>query len=144
MITDTDRQKLLSQIHLHEGERPKPYTDTVGKITIGVGRNLTDVGLAQDEIDLLLVNDLKRSENDLNKNLSWWTTLDVIRQRVILDMCFNMGIGGLLTFKTTLVLIQQGKFDQASANMLASKWAKQVGARAERLSTMMKTGKDYT
>jgi lysozyme len=138
-----EQQRLIDQIILHEGKRSKPYRDTVGKLTIGVGRNLDDVGLFDDEIELLLINDLKRFERSLDKSLPWWRDLDEVRQRVILDMCFNMGLGGLLGFKNTLAKIKAHDWAGARRGMLQSKWAKQVGARATRLADMMLTGKDY-
>lgn len=138
-----EQQRLIDQILLHEGKRNKPYRDTVGKLTIGVGRNLDAVGLFDDEIELLLINDLKRFERSLDKALPWWRDLDEIRQRVILDMCFNMGLGGLLGFKNTLAKIKAHDWAGARRGMLQSKWAKQVGARATRLADMMLTGKDY-
>ena len=138
-----EQQRLIAQIILHEGKRSKPYKDTVGKLTIGVGRNLDDVGLFDDEIELLLINDLKRFERSLDKSLPWWRDLDEVRQRVIIDMCFNMGLGGLLGFKNTLAKIKAHDWAAARRGMLQSKWAKQVGARATRLADMMLTGKDY-
>src|SRR4051812_9259912 len=109
-ITDLDRQKLFNQIRFHEGTRTKPYRDTVGKITIGIGRNLTDVGLSEDEINYLLTNDLKKVVDQLNSRLPWWSNLDVIRQRVLIDMAFNMGINGLLGFTNTLEAIRTQKW----------------------------------
>jgi lysozyme len=138
---ELDRQKLLAQITHNEGKRPKPYKDTVGKLTIGVGRNLTDVGLSDDEIDYLLINDLKRTENDLDKYLPWWSSLNNVRQRVLLNMCFNMGVQGLLGFRNTLKAIQEHRWSDAKKGMLSSKWASQVGDRAKRLADMMETGK---
>lgn len=143
MTLTLEQQKLVDQILLHEGKRSKPYKDTVGKLTIGVGRNLDDVGLSDDEIQYLLINDLKRVEVGLDKSLPWWRDLDEIRQRVIIDMCFNMGLGGLLGFKNTLTKIKAHDWAAARRGMLQSKWAKQVGARATRLADMILTGKDY-
>lgn len=139
-----EQQKLIDQIILHEGKRSKPYKDTVGKWTIGVGRNLDDVGLSDDEIQYLLINDLKRVEVGLDSALPWWRELDEIRQRVLIDMCFNLGLRGLLGFKNTLENIRTSNWSAASRGMLQSKWAKQVGMRANRLSDMMLTGEDYS
>ncbi len=137
-----DQDKLLKQLHLHEGREKKPYKDTVGKISIGVGRNLTDVGLSDDEIDYLLINDIVKVENALDAQLPWWRSLDLIRQRVLIDMAFNMGIGGLLGFKNTLKAVHGEHWVQAAHGMLGSLWAKQVGKRAVRLAKMMETGND--
>lgn len=127
-------------LRLHEGTRRKPYRDTVGKLTVGVGRNLDDKGLRDDEIALMLTNDIKECEADLDRALPWWRTLNAPRQHVLLDMCFNLGLTKLLGFKNTLKYIQQGNWAQAKANMLQSLWARQVGSRAVRLGQMMEQG----
>lgn len=134
-------EERLSQ---EEGRKNKPYTDTVGKLSIGVGRNLTDVGLSDDEIDYLLANDIKRATVSLNTALPWWTSLDSVRQKVLLDMCFNMGINSLLEFHNTLSFMQAGDYNSAANGMLNSLWAKQVGIRADKLAVMMRTGVDMT
>ncbi|WP_338910713.1 glycoside hydrolase family protein [Mycetohabitans rhizoxinica] len=134
-----DMLTLLSELSRDEGRCLKPYLDTVGKTTIGVGRNLTDVGIAESECDLLLENDVMRSVMWLDRHLPWWRSLDAVRQRVIINMAFNLG-GKLLTFANTLAAMQRGDYAAAADGMLASKWTTQVGARAQRLATMMRTG----
>lgn len=121
-----------------EGVRKYPYTDTVGKLTIGCGRNLDAVGLHDDEIDLMLTNDINTAMESLDKYLPWWTSLDEVRKRVLVNMAFNLGINGLLKFTNTLKATKEGRYKDAADGMLASKWATQVGARAKRLSTMMR------
>lgn len=135
-----DRDAMVRQLRLHEGERLKPYRDTVGKLTIGVGRNLDDRGITREESAMLLANDIAAEERELLNALPWVATLDEVRQRVLLDMSFNMGLVGLLGFKRTLATIQAGEYQAAAMMMLDSRWAKQVGRRAERLSRMMATG----
>lgn len=139
-ITTFDMATLLAELKRDEGVRLKPYTDTVGKLTIGVGRNLTDVGISDDECTALLQNDIDKVLSQLDRSLPWWRKLDPVRQRVLVNMAFNMGMTGLLTFKNTLAAVQSGSYAAAAAGMLASKWATQVGARAERLADMMRTG----
>ena len=131
---------LKQELTIDEGRRNKPYADTVGKMTIGVGRNLTDVGLSDDEIDLLLSNDINKAFAQLTSALPWVLNLSDVRQRALTNMAFNLGIKGLLGFATTLGFIKEGKYTEASESMLKSKWATQVGARAERLSLMIKEG----
>ncbi len=114
--------------------------DTVGKITIGVGRNLTDVGITSYECELMLEDDIKRVCLDLEAHLHWWQDLSDARQRVLVDMCFNMGIKSLMGFHTTLALIEKGDFDAAAIAMLHSKWATQVGQRANRLAEILRKG----
>jgi lysozyme len=130
------------QLEHEEGRQPKPYTDSTGNLTIGIGRNLTGIGLYDDEIDYLLANDLKRVTDALNKNLPWWIHLDTVRQKVLIDMCFNMGIEKLLQFHNTLHWIMIGNYANAKLSMLSSLWAKQVGIRAINLATMLETGID--
>ena len=131
---------LQDLITKHEGLRLKPYTDTVGKLTIGVGRNLSDIGISNDEAMMLLSNDIQNVTDELNNNLSWFTNLDPVRQAVLLDMCFNMGWHTLSTFTTFLGMVESGNYSGAAADMLQTKWAKQVGIRAEEDSQMMLTG----
>ena len=137
-----EREAMIRQLRLHEGERLKPYRCTAGKLTIGVGRNLEDRGITREEAAYLLTNDIAAEERELLRALPWVAKLDEVRQRVLLDMAFNMGVVGLLAFKRTLATIQAGDYQRAAAMMLDSKWAGQVGQRAERLSRMMATGKD--
>lgn len=135
-----DRAALIRQIRLHEGERLKPYRCTAGKLTIGVGRNLDDRGITSEESAMLLDNDIRLLEVELFRALPWASALDDVRQRVLLDMAFNLGLPGLLQFKRTLEAIRTGQYQQAATMMLDSLWARQVGQRAERLSRMMATG----
>lgn len=131
---------LFGQLVQHEGERRFPYIDTVGKVSIGIGRNLTDVGISADEESLMYANDLRRAVGDLDRRIPWWRTLDDIRQRVLIDMCFNMGWAGLSMFKNMLLAVRSGHFDDAALAMRSSKWSSQVGHRADRLIEMMRTG----
>lgn len=130
---------VLEQIELHEGRRAKPYVDSVGKITIGVGRNLTDRGLREDEIDYLYMNDLREATDDA-KTFPWFTGLNDARQAVVIDMCFNLGLTKFQKFKQTIAAIASGDYVKASDSMLKSKWASQVGKRAQTLARMMATG----
>lgn len=155
-----DREKLEAELTVDEGKRLKAYKDTVGKWSIGIGRNLDDVGTApltrtkadvlanginEAECDQFFDYDIRRTEKDLDRKLSWWRTLDPVRQRVMLNMCFNMGIGdgqhGLTGFVNTLGMIERGEYSRAADAMLQSKWARQVGIRAQRLANMMREGR---
>jgi lysozyme len=131
---------IIDQLKRDEGVRFKPYKDSVGKITIGVGRNLDDVGIDAGEADLLLHNDVMRAGLALSTALPWTDALDEVRRAVLLNMAFNMGIHGLLSFKNTLALIQAGDYAGAAENMVQSKWAEQVGPRAHRLALQMESG----
>lgn len=138
-----DKKRLYEQLGLHEGKKNKPYKDTVGKLTIGIGRNLTDRGITEEEIVFLFGTDVALVEKDLDRNLKWWRDMSEVRQRVLADMCFNLGITKLLTFKNTLEAMRTGRYNDAASGMLNSLWAKQVKGRAVRLANMMRTGEDY-
>lgn len=129
---------LKAELTRDEGQRLKPYRDTVGKLTLGVGRNLDDVGISEAESDFLLESDIRRVCDGLDAHLHWWRDLDETRQRIIANMAFNLGVPGLLDFKNTLHYIQNRDFDEAAREMLASKWATQVGERAKRLAKLMR------
>lgn len=133
-------QSLIDQLRRDEGVRLHPYTDTIGKLTIGVGRNLTDVGISQDEADLMLANDIKSAESSLVSTLPWVDGLDVVRKAALVNMTFNLGIGSLSKFVNFLNFMRHGDYKTASQEMLHSTWAKQVGPRAQRLSIQIESG----
>jgi len=136
-------EKLKDQISLHEGVEKKVYLDTEGIETIGVGRNLRDRGLSEDEIDLLLDNDIAICEEELINNFEWYAELDEVRKRVLIDMAFNLGMPKLKQFAKMLDAIENKDWVNVASEMLDSRWAEQVGNRASRLSEMMETGEDY-
>lgn len=141
-------------IELHEGRRGVPYDCSAGKLTVGVGHNIEDNGLAgkyaadllrngklsDDLIDSLLDNDIRIATEELYAKWPWMKELDKVRKAVFVDMCFNMGISILSEFKNTLLKAHVGHFESCSLEMLDSKWANQVGIRAITLSKMIETG----
>jgi len=134
------RELLEKELERDEGRRNKPYRDTVGKLTIGIGRNLEDKPLSEAAITFLFNEDIEEVEKGLDKHLPWWRELSDARQRVLVNMAFNLGVFGLLGFKNTLAMVKAGNYKGAAAGMLNSKWARQVGQRAFRLSRMMEHG----
>jgi lysozyme len=133
-------ERLVVELTRDEGLRLKPYKCTAGKTTIGIGRNLDDVGITRAEAEALCRNDVARVEAELDARLPWWRGLGEVRQRVIANMAFNLGTDGLLKFKNTLRHVEAGEYLAAAQGMLASKWATQVGPRAVRLAQMMRDG----
>ena len=131
---------LQEQLIRDEGEEFRLYKDPAGKWTIGVGRNLSDGTISHDEAMLMLDNDIKKHTTDLQKALPWIANLDEVRRDVLINMTFNMGIGGLLSFKQTLAVVEAGQYAKAAEMLLESKWATQVGPRADRLARQMETG----
>lgn len=132
-------ESLKNQLIRQEGLRLKPYKCTANKTTIGVGRNLDDIGISEDEAMLLLENDIKKIKEQAEK-LPWFLKLNEARQNVVLNMIFNLGISGFLKFKETIHYLESGQYDQVAIEMLESKWADQVGSRAKELSKIMFDG----
>lgn len=139
----TDRHALWQQLIRHEGLRLTVYEDSRGVPTIGVGRNLRDKGITDTEAMLLLEHDVNECLSDCEM-FPWFAGLDPIRQRVIVDMRFNLGPAGLRKFRNTLAAVERGDYQAASVGMLKSLWAKQVKGRAVRLAEMMRTGTEPT
>lgn len=139
MVSDYDAAKLKAELTRDEARRYRIYTDTVGKVTGGIGRNLSDRGFQDNEIDLMYQNDIKQTEAWLDCNVPWWRTLDPVRQRVLMNMAFNMQ-SRLLTFEKALDATKRGDYATAASDMQASKWYAQVGARAARLCSAMRSG----
>lgn len=131
---------LKDQLVRDEELRLKPYTDSVGKLTIGIGRNLTDKGVSLQEAYTLLANDITAAAADLQTTFPWTETLDDVRRAALVNMTFNMGIHGLAEFRDFLEKLQAGDFSAAAGAMLDSLWARQVGPRATRLSIQIQTG----
>lgn len=134
-----DLGKLEQQLIRSEGARLKLYQDSVGKWTIGAGRNLSDCGISKDELFYLLRNDIAACVADC-RTFSWFDDLNDVRQRAVVELRFMLGPSRLRLFKTTLHNIASGEYLLASANLLRSKMATQVGARAIRLARMIELG----
>jgi len=149
--------QLVVELRRDEGVRYVRYLDTKGIPTAGVGHNLQarplpagwTFPLSDVQVDQLLEQDLGIVYADLDRNLPWWRDLNYARQRVICNMCFNLGITKLLGFVNTLAAMRQGRYVDAARGMLNSAWATQVGiydrngnpGRAARLANMMRDGK---
>lgn len=131
---------LLQDLKRDEGMLLKPYRDTVGKLTIGIGRNLDDVGISENEALSLAKSDIFKVTGGLDVALPWWRTMSEPRQRALANMAFNLGVTGLLGFRKALQALQDGNFNQAAVEFLDSKWAVQVGDRSKRLAEMIREG----
>ena len=151
---DSDKFKLLKMLTLHEGLKLKVYDDANGKElkagdtlighpTLGVGRNIAadGLGINEEEANFLLMGDVARIDREA-QNWDVYNNLDSIRKCVLLDMLFNMGMTRFNPSKwpNMFKAIEEENWDEASNQMLDSKWAKQVKSRADRLSQIMITG----
>lgn len=135
-----NRDQLRAALIQDEGRRLKPYRDSLGVLTIGVGRNLDTVGISARESDILLDNDIDAAIADCRKAFPWFDGLDSVRQGVLVNMAFNLGIVKLKKFTQTLAAVKRGDYAAAARGMLASKWATQVKGRAARLAAEMERG----
>ena len=133
-------KEFLARIEKHEGLRLKCYRCTAGKLTIGIGRNLDDVGISEDEARYLLANDVKSAENDLLKACPWVSGISKRRYYVLVEMVFNLGIARFKQFKNMLTACENGDWEKAAEQALDSAWHKQVGKRAETLAQVLKEG----
>jgi lysozyme len=147
-----DYVKLKSQLEIDEGVRRRRYLDTASppRWTIGMGHNITDdpaypfkpedEPLNDTQIDVLSSRDIARAVADLDQYANWWRAMEEPRQRVLANMCFNLGWARLSQFKNTLAAMHFGDYKAAAAGMRASAWYGQVGDRAERLAKIMESG----
>ena len=136
--------ELTRQLKGDEAIRPQVYLDSLGYSTIGIGRLVDSkkpgCGLRMNEMEFMLSNDIDDKTAELTKKLPWLYLLDKVRQGALLNMAFQMGVEGLLGFRTSLELVRKGEYKAAADNMLLSKWAQQTPNRAKRVAKQMETG----
>ena len=135
-----NKAKLIEELKRDEGVELRPYKCSAGFLTLGVGRNIEERGITMDESDYLLANDITICEEEATRVFKWYNTLSDVRQRVILNMIFNLGLTKLLNFKKFLAAMEAEDWEEAGKQMLDSRWAKQVGNRADRLEQMIVNG----
>ena len=156
-----DREDLVNKLITHEGLRLQVYKDTLGIDTIGIGRNLKDRGITDEELEwmdipsidtvyehgiteadamYLAQNDVQIVEKELIRAHPCVEELDAVRQLILIDMAFNMGVPRLSKFKKMWAAIHENKFDVAAKEMLDSRWATQVKSRSTKLAHAMHHG----
>lgn len=132
-MTTMNLAKLKADLVRDEGLRLKPYRCTAGKLSIGVGRNLDDVGISKAEAMAMLDADLEWVRDDLDRNCPWWRRMPEPAQRALANMLFNLGWSRLSAFRNMLAALQAGDYEAAAEECLDSKWATQVGDRSRRI-----------
>ena len=156
-----DKEKLMDKLVAHEGLRLQVYKDTLGIDTIGIGRNLQDRGISKEELDeldipsidhvyeygiteadamFLAQNDVQIVEEELLRAHPCVEKLDAVRQLILIDMAFNLGVPRLCKFKKMWAAVHENKFDIAAKEMLDSRWARQVKSRSTKLAHAMHHG----
>lgn len=156
-------ERMEDQLFLEEGFRSHPYEDTLENLTVGVGYNLSARGvddinrlcgtaftdihsvvLTEAQARTVLQADIKRCEAAITEYWSVFSQLTEVRQRVIVDLVFNMGFAAR-TFVRAKAAAEKGDWSQFVRELYNSKWATQVGYnRAHRLGTMALTNQDWT
>lgn len=129
----------------HEGCVLKPYRDTEGKWTVGIGHrcSASQRPITRNEAEDLFRDDWKlamRQAQDLE--LQHLVGLDETRRCVVAEMCFQLGKGGTVKFRKMWAALRVGDYIRAAAEMLDSKWHGQTPARCERLADVMLRGID--
>ena len=135
-----NRVQLIEELKHDEGVVLTLYKCSAGKNTIGVGRNVDDRGITEDEADYLLSNDIDICVDELENTFTWYKNLSDTKQRVMLNMCFNLGLSRLMGFKKFLAAMEAEDWDRAGEEMLDSRWAVQVGPRSTRLRDLLLEG----
>ena len=134
---------LLNMLMKHEGVETHAYKDTVGKLTIGVGRNIDPVGglgLSKKEITYLLQNDVDRVEQELVNSIPWVEHIEWERMDALVNICFNLGLPRFLEFKKALAAAEDQNWELCADEFMDSRWSSQVGQRAVELTTLLRTG----
>ena len=145
-----NRAKLEQELIMDEGYKYETYHDHLGFLTLGVGHLVLKsdpefklpVGtlVSEERIRECLNNDIDIMCEELDRNLPWWRELNDSRQRVMVNMCFNLGYPRLSKFKNFLAAVKDKEWEKAGIEMIDSKWATQVGDRAKRLKGRMLYG----
>lgn len=144
MTIDNDLELLVvGDLRRDEGFKSCVYLDSQNYFTIGIG-TLVDSraggGITYEEAVMLCRNRVRLAVEELDRHLPWWQMLSRQRQRALINMAFNLGIGHLLGFRNTLAALKAGDYEGAAAGMLDSLWARQVGDRAVRLAQWVREG----
>lgn len=132
--------QVISNLKKHEGLSLTLYKCPAGKLTIGYGHNIEDIGITEDVAELLLQQDAFIAAKQVSSNIDCFYSLTEARQYVLIDMCFNMGLSKLMQFKKMLRALDLGDYKTAAKEMLNSKWAVQVKSRANYLACVMQSG----
>jgi lysozyme len=131
--------ELLEQLKRHEGFRQFPYKCSQGFLTVGYGRNLDSVGVNEDEALGMLLHDAYKAVRLLD-NYKWFSALDEVRQDALINFMFNVGPGTFAKFKKMIAALEDRDYNEAAAQLLDSRYAQQVGKRAQEVAQMLRTG----
>jgi len=132
-------ERLRETITRHEGSRLNMYQDTLGIWTIGVGHNIQEKGISPAVMELMLDEDIEEAIVELKRSVSFFSKMPEQVQEALVNLSFNMGIPRLMQFKKTLAYLRDGDFEAAADELLDSRYAEQVGRRADEVADMIRT-----
>ena len=135
-----DLNRLQKQLVIHEGLELKPYRCSADKLTIGVGRNIQEVGITEEEAMVLLANDIARCAGECTREFPWFLGLTPLRKEAVINLVFNMGMATFKKFKKTIAYLEAGNFELAGTELLDSNYARQVGQRSQDVANMLADG----
>ena len=134
------KEELIKQLKDHEGIRLKPYKCTAGKLTIGIGRNLDDIGISEEEAEYLLGNDIETAHKGCERLISNFESISEVRKIALIDMMFNLGYTRMSKFKKMLSAIESEDWTEAAKQAKDSRWYNQVGRRAQKICDQLREG----
>lgn len=134
-----NNERLRETIIRHEGTRLDMYQDTLGIWTVGVGHNIQEKGISQAVMEIMLDEDLAEAVSELKRSVSFFSKMPEQVQEALVNLAFNMGIPRLMQFKKTLAYLRDGNFEAAADELLDSRYAEQVGRRADEVADMIRT-----
>lgn len=132
--------KLIEMLKRHEGFRSKPYRCSVGKLTIGYGRNIEDVGISRCEATMLMLEDIDQATQNVLSVLSNFNSFSANRRNALINMVFNLGINRFRLFKKMIRAIKKNDWGEAAKQAKDSRWYKQVGIRSREIVKLIKEG----
>lgn len=137
-------EELIESIKLGEGFSSTVYNCTSNRATIGYGRCVDPdepgTGISEEEAEMLLINDIKYFAEAAERVVGRvaWSWINQRQRDALTEMCLNMGEGNLKKFKNMIAAIEALDMDRAAEEALDSRWAQQVGQRANRLADKLR------
>jgi lysozyme len=138
-MTPAQRQIIAADLERDEGTRLKPYVDTQGKVSIGIGHNLTDDGLTLSQVTAIFNDDLDEAMREADAAFPWLELVDPTIGTVVYELTFNLGVGELQTFRKMLAAMEAGDKTTAANELESSAWYTQVGTRGPRLVALLRS-----
>lgn len=129
------------QLPKHEGFRARAYRDSEGILTIGYGTNLEELCLTKKTAAILMRDSITVAIEDARLLFPNFEGLSTLRQSVLVNMAYNLGLPRLRAFQRMRKAVEAKDWAATAYEMLDSKWARQVGHRAQELASMMEHDK---